>query len=312
MKERCLKAQRFFGFDWLKGISAMFVISVHLSITTLPSFERISIFGAQTAIEIFAAISGFLLALRCDKSQKNSFFCVIMHRAVGILPAYLKWTAFYLLTLSLFDYAFGVPAGYLANINLLFLAKAILRGAAEIHLWFVPSLFLATVLLVVLDRILSAAAAHYWAWAYLICGAAIGLCVNYYAKTNFLCHDIRIFGWMMIGMSLSRIFRWNYKNADMLHHIRKIATFVLILNIITCVIAYGTHFWHVHDMTLVLLLLLVFSNPAIQNSRVASFFSRTSIFVYYSHLFVSRIFAIINSPRSGGGGVQSSNQFPFG
>ena len=283
-----MDAQRYNGFDWLRGVAILFIVTLHLSVGTTPSWSRISIFGAQSGVAVFAAISGFLLAVLIDRSRGGSVWSLVSHRATRLLPPYLKWTAFYLVALSFMDWRFGVPHGYLANFSPRFLAAAVLRGAAEIHLWFVPSLFFASVALVVVDMVL-------WkplrgAWAYLFCGAAIGLAASY-AGTNFTNHDARLFGWVMLGMGLSRIVR-RPELSDAMRRTRMFAAAAILPALAASVFAKDTVLWHVADFVFTLLLLLAFSGPALPRSRVASFLSRTSLTVYYFHVFVSRVLSI--------------------
>ena len=279
---------RYNGLDWLRGLAAFSVVAVHLSVGTTPSWARVAAFGSQTGVDLFAVVSGFLLAILLDGSRDKPVWGLISHRAVRLVPTYLMWTAFYLVALSLLDWGFGVPRGYLANLSPRFFVTAVLRGAAEVHLWFVPSLFFASVALIAVDRLPWAALRN--AWAYLACGAAIALSGSY-AGTNFSCHDVRLFGWVMLGMGLSRIVR-SLDASDGLRRVRRFAVFALLPAFVACLFAQGTVFWLVADMAAVLLLMLAFSNPAIPRLRIGTFLSRTSLGVYYFHVFVSRAFSV--------------------
>ena len=279
---------RYNGLDWLRGLAALSVVAVHLSVGTTPSWARVAAFGSQTGVDLFAVASGFLLAILLDGSREKPMWGLIAHRAARLVPTYLMWTAFYLVALSLLDWGFGVPHGYLANLGPRFIVTAVLRGAAEVHLWFVPSLFFASVVLIAADRLPWAALRN--AWAYLACGAAIAL-FGSYIGTNFFCHDVRLFGWVMLGMGLSRVVR-NLEASDGLRRVRRLAVFALVPAFAACVFAQGTVLWLVADMAAVLLLMLAFSNPAIPRARIGAFLSRTSLGVYYFHVFVSRALSI--------------------
>ncbi len=284
---RGMKA-RYNGLDWLRGLAALSVVAVHLSVGTTPSWARVAAFGSQTGVDLFAVASGFLLAILLDGSRDKPIWDLIAHRAARLIPTYLMWTAFYLVALSLLDWGFGVPHGYLAKLSPRFIVTAVLRGAAEVHLWFVPSLFFASVVLIAADRLPWAALRN--SWAYLACGAAIALSGSYIG-TNFFCHDVRLFGWVILGMGLSRVVR-SLDASDGLRRVRRFAVFALIPAFAACVFAQGTVLWLVADMAAVLLLMLAFSNPAIPRSRIGAFLSRTSLGVYYFHVFVSRALSI--------------------
>ena len=284
-----IEPTRYNGFDWLRGIAVLFIISVHLSVRTAPSWTRISFIGSQTAVELFAAASGFLLAILLDKSREKSIGRLVAHRAKRLLPSYLAWTFVYLAALTFLDRAFGVPPGYLAGITPRFLVKAFFRGAAEIHLWFVPSLFIASAVLVVADRLL-------WAplrgdWVYLVGGAAVGLAGNCIGS-NFASNDVRLLGWTMLGMGLSRIVRRADASAA-LRRVRKCAAAALVPALALCVLAQGTPLWHLADFAVASMLLLALSAPSIPGSRIASFLSRTSLDVYYFHLLAARALSVV-------------------
>ena len=283
------KPTRYNGFDWLRGISILLIISVHLSIRTAPSWSRISFIGSQTCVELFAATSGFLLAVLLDKSpREKSIANLIVHRARRLLPSFLVWTLVYLAALSLLDRAFGIPPGYLAGLNSSFFVKALIRGAAEIHLWFVPSLFVASAGLVVADRLL-------WAplrsqWVYLVGGAVIGLAGNC-VGSHFASHDVRLLGWAMFGLGLSRIVRGADASAA-LRRIRKCAAVAIVPTLTLCVLAQGSPLWHLADFVVASMFLLALSSPSIPSSCIASFLSRTSLDVYYFHLLASRTLSV--------------------
>ena len=283
-----MNPQRHDGFDWLRGVAALFIVAVHLSVGTTPSWSRLAAFGAQTCIELFAAVSGFLLALRLDRSRDDSPASLVLRRARRLLPAFLKWTVFYLAALSLMDWCFGVPNGYLEKMGPRFIAASVLRGAAEVHLWFVPSLFAASAVLVAADRFLCAPLRN--AWTYLVCGAAIGLAGSC-AGTNFFFHDVRLFGWTMLGMGLSRIVR-NRDGSDAMRCARVLAAFSFPFALVAAIFAQGTVFWHLADMAVALALLLALSGTNFPGSRIGAFLSRTSLDVYYSHVFVSRALSV--------------------
>ncbi len=279
---------RYNGFDWLRGFAVLFIISVHLSVRTAPSWTRISFIGSQTAVELFAATSGFLLAVLLDKSRGKSIAGLVAHRARRLLPSFLAWTFVYLAALSFLDRAFGVPPGYLAGITPRFLVKAFFRGAAEIHLWFVPSLFVASAVLIAADRLLRPPLNGNL--VYLAGGAAIGLAGNCIGS-NFASHDVRLLGWTMFGLGLSRIVRGADASAA-LRRIRKCAAAALVPALALCVLAQGTPLWHLADFVVASMLLLALSAPSIPGSRIASFLSRTSLDVYYFHLLVARALSV--------------------
>lgn len=81
------------GLDWLRGLAALAVVAVHLSVGTTPSWTRVAAFGSQTGVDLFAVASGFLLAILLDGSREKPMWGLIAHRAARLIPTYLMWTA---------------------------------------------------------------------------------------------------------------------------------------------------------------------------------------------------------------------------
>jgi len=122
--------------DYLRGFAALAVIAVHISMhftlfpgVSLPALLNAFVYvAAHFAVPVFIFISGWVLALRY--SGEYSLRTYYRRRARTILPAYLFFTALYLL----------IPvegAVYLAGIpDPGAVVSALLTGTAAYHLWF--------------------------------------------------------------------------------------------------------------------------------------------------------------------------------
>ena len=143
--------QRYYGFDLLKGISAFLIVGCHLKIKTTDAISTHLCFN-EVGVALFAAISGFFLALSLEKETPKT---VIWKRVSRLLPIHLFATIFYLAALSLFCYFLHSPSDYLDRMSLRFIVKSFLRGSAEVHLWFLPSLLYSSIAVVILHQFLS-------------------------------------------------------------------------------------------------------------------------------------------------------------
>ena len=122
--------------DYLRGFAALAVIAVHISMhftlfpgVSLPALLNAFVYvAAHFAVPVFIFISGWVLALRY--SGEYSLRTYYRRRARTILPAYLFFTALYLL----------IPvegAVHLAGIpDPGAVVGALLTGTAAYHLWF--------------------------------------------------------------------------------------------------------------------------------------------------------------------------------
>ena len=122
--------------DYLRGFAALAVIAVHISMhftlfpgVSLPALLNAFVYvAAHFAVPVFIFISGWVLTLRY--SGEYSLRTYYRRRARTILPAYLFFTALYLL----------IPvegAVYLAGIpDPGTVVGALLTGTAAYHLWF--------------------------------------------------------------------------------------------------------------------------------------------------------------------------------
>ena len=122
--------------DYLRGFAALAVIAVHISMhftlfpgVSLPALLNAFVYvAAHFAVPVFIFISGWVLALRY--SGEYSLRTYYRRRARTILPAYLFFTALYLLIpVEGAVYLAGMPdPGAVVG--------ALLTGTAAYHLWF--------------------------------------------------------------------------------------------------------------------------------------------------------------------------------
>ena len=126
----------FFEVEYLRGLAALTVIAVHVSMnyTRIPGVNLLALVNvvvyvvAHFAVPVFIFISGWVLGAR--HSGEYSLRDFYRHRARTILLPYLFFTALYLVIVVEGTFGFaGVPAPGRV-------AEALLLGTAAYHLWF--------------------------------------------------------------------------------------------------------------------------------------------------------------------------------
>jgi peptidoglycan/LPS O-acetylase OafA/YrhL len=265
---------RCYGFDIIRGIAAFLVVSCHLSISTTDAATLILRYN-QIAVGLFAAISGFLLSQTIDRVSTKD---VIKKRFARIVPLHVIWSIIYLSAFSLSDCFLHTPVGYLQNINLVFIAKAFLRGCATVHLWFLPSLFYSSILLVFIDRLFPRKKIMYLvASAIVLFGAAL-------LNNHLAYYDIRLLAFLLMGFGLFRILPESSLSIS-----TKKALFLWLI----AVLLYGFFYGHIHryiiDFILILVTMIVFSDKRIPRTQVGTFFSSVSLLVYLVHVLIATL-----------------------
>lgn len=290
--------RHFHGFDWIRGLAALAIVSCHLGMGTTDSFGTVACFG-RTGRELFAAVSGFLLVLSIERREERRFGSVVLHRASTLLPAYVGWTTFYLVALALLDAATGVPSGYLAHLDAVFVLKAYLRGSAEVHLYFIPVLFASAVAVSAAECFLPAA----WrrGGGYFAAGTGLILAAPFLQtwlaafrlpvlQTRFAVYELPLFGFFLLGAGSVRLLRG--KPEARLSRARRSMALLLPVLAVAFVLNRGGLAGDVADWALVCGMLLAFSSPAFPESRIGAHLAATSLVVYYVHPFLGRLMGI--------------------
>lgn len=139
-----MKQQRIDGISFLRGLSILFVVLIHL-LAGLPLqlfsqhewhpvFITLDQFG-RIAVPLFLAASGFLL----EKKYRNTNVDPLSfwrHRLPQLLPLYIFWSVL------LFLLRINVPAWNIPPVGLTFenLLRILFLGQGDYHLYFIPLL----------------------------------------------------------------------------------------------------------------------------------------------------------------------------
>lgn len=278
---------RIAGFDGLRGVAAALVVTLHLGIGTDAAWVAFSTLG-QSALHLFCAMSGFLLARSIDLSGKPSpRLSAVASRFRRLLPLHLLWTTFYLAALPLLDRLAGtsaVPGGFWSPASL---ARAYLRGSAEIHLWFLPALLGATAVFAAIDALPVRPLRRGWLW--LAAGTALAF-AHLFCRAGIAGRDVLLLGFLAVGAGLRRIF--GAIPGAPLRRIRFAAAAMLPFLLAAVPLLSDARPRAVADFLLVASALAVFSSFRFPATRAGGFFAATSLGVYLVHPFLGRLFAI--------------------
>lgn len=261
------------GLTVLRAISAFFIVGCHLQLLPRTTTGSLVTSLCDMNVGLFAAISGFLLVCSLDGNVTLGNY--VRKRARRLLPAYVAWTVFYLLSSLVFAVAFkgGIPTGKYSDWRFWF--DVVLWGGASCHLWFIICLFYANVL---------------FAWSYKLCrryisvlsvtlGIALVLCATI-SRTFLLTYPCRLFGFVALGMAVKSVLG-DIKISRMMSYVLIIAAFISYYIL--------SEYLHpfLRDMILVLCILVVFSRKEMPlfGGKMVECLSKCSMGVFLIHPF---------------------------
>lgn len=145
---------RLSGVDLLRGLAAFGIVGCHLSLSprTLGG-EWVTVL-CDFNVGVFAAIAGFLMTkTELDGQEQSapsrvlSLRIYVIRRMGRLLPTFFFWSACFILATSAFDLV--LDGGHLnSKYGMVdFWLRVVFLGGASTHLWFLPCLFYAQVLL---------------------------------------------------------------------------------------------------------------------------------------------------------------------
>ena len=128
--------QRYRTFDYLRGLSILAVVLIHLTVPTAIAEETDGIILNQITrfgVPVFIFLSGWGLTVAESYERSASYFVFLKKRLSKLLPAYLVWNIIYVLYDVIFeDLDFTISA----------FIEGIFYGTNYPHLYFVPLIVL--------------------------------------------------------------------------------------------------------------------------------------------------------------------------
>ena len=261
------------GITLLRAIAAFFIVGCHLQLLPRTTAGSLVTSLSDMNVGLFASISGFLLV---RSLEGNVTLCdYVRKRAKRLLPIYVVWTVFYLLSSLVFAVTLkgGIPTGKYSAWKFWF--DVVFWGGASCHLWFVISLFYANVLLAGCYKLCK----RYIGVLSLILGVALVLCATI-SPIFLLTYPCRLFGFVALGMAIKSALG-DVKTS------RLVGYTLLMLAFVFYYILSGYLHPFLRDMFLVLCILVVFSRkemPLFGGKRMECL-SRCSMGVFLIHPF---------------------------
>ncbi len=195
-------AQFYLGLEWLRAISAFFIVGCHIGLLTrTPSAAKLTWF-CDTNVAVFALVSGFLMA--DSILRQNEFRCgeYIKKRIKRLLPIYCVWTLFYLLMRMSFDLLFdgGLDPQYTSS---RFWLGVLFHGDAACHLWFVIDLLYVQILWAILWRCGSFLRSV--PFMILMGGGCVMVSAFFPELGSFSYYFLRLLGFVTLGIAMRKM-----------------------------------------------------------------------------------------------------------
>ena len=188
------------GIILLRALAAFMIVGCHLQLYPRTACGEFATSLCDVNVGLFAAISGYLMISSMDGCV--SLGAYVWKRAKRLLPIYVVWTVFYLISSLVFSLVLkgGGLAGKYTDWG--FWRDVVIWGGASCHLWFVISLFYANVIF----------SACYFQWrrrnalgvAFLVVGIAL-VCWATVSDAFMYRYPIRLFGFVALGMAIRRL-----------------------------------------------------------------------------------------------------------
>lgn len=138
--------KRYSGLDVLKFIAAFGIVGCHLGLSNRTVGADVVMRLTDINVGIFAAISGFFLAMGMDRP--GTIAIDLAKKGKRLLPMYLFWTLLYMVVSTVLGHHFDrLTDGR-------YLCSALFQGGASCHLWYLIALFYFSVVFVVVGRVL--------------------------------------------------------------------------------------------------------------------------------------------------------------
>ena len=133
-----MQNRHLYSIDILRGVAAFGIVACHLNLLPMTFGAWLVRWYSDMFVGLFALLSGYLMALTFTPTSAGVFHSWLRYtkrRVVRLLPAYIMWTAIYIVLGFVFDYfirqginpKWSIP-GYVGRV--------IFLGNSSSHLWF--------------------------------------------------------------------------------------------------------------------------------------------------------------------------------
>lgn len=278
------------GVDLLRGIAAFGIVGCHLSLSPRTVGGEGATALCNFNVGVFAAISGFLMA-RSGCTPRNgadaafpleksrSILTYVRKRVARLMPEYVFWSGVFIVMTSMFDLLLDGGRLNPKYGTVGFWLRVVFLGDAATHLWFLPCLLYAQVVM----RILSPLQVKGIVW--ILVGLLL-IVPSAMLGDWFGTYPLRLFAFLVTGYGLGRV------NLDLP---RMLVGGLAMVGLVAYVLLSGIVPAFIRGWFATIPLLLFFTSLSF-NGRVVSavgVLGATSMGIYLVHPLITRALSVV-------------------
>lgn len=186
---------RIHGVDLLRGIAAFGIVGCHLSLSPRTVGGELVTILCDFNVGVFAVIAGLLMGM---KTESDTVVGYGWRRIKRLLPTYFFWSGVFIVATCAFDLILDGGRLNPQYRTAEFWLKAVFLGGTATHLWFLPCLFYAQVVMCVISGL------PLKGWMWMIVGFLLivpsALMGNWFGT-----YPLRLFAFLVTGYGLGRM-----------------------------------------------------------------------------------------------------------
>ena len=272
---------RLLGIDLLRGLSAFGIVACHLMLYPAMSTGAWIQHFSDLNVAIFAAIAGFVMSARVWSRPVADY---AKDRVRRLLPAYLLWSAIFVLTSAAFKVVGHESVGYLLQGS--YWIDVLFKGGASCHLWFLACLFYAQVLLRLAGGGLRQSRCSSWTDVASVAVALGFILLSTVGEDWWFKYFSRLTGFLALGVALRGVFACERCPGMKWLFALTVAAVGLHVGL------QGRLPQYVRDFIVVCPVTLFFASLRIEGegcARLAAFLAETSLTVYLVHPILTKV-----------------------
>ena len=277
---------RNFGIDLLRGLAAFGIVGCHLSLPNRTDGGCLVTALCDFNVGLFAALAGFLMG---GLKEGVELWGYVKKRANRLLPAYVVWSAVFLLMTIVFDIVLDGGCVNPRYYTVRFWTSVVFLGGSAAHLWFLICLFYSQVATAWAFGVLNEAK---YAFLWMLLGGAIvyaGVRLgDWYGR-----YPVRLLAFLVTGHGLGLLAK-NHLYGLRRHSMLLLVTAVAALAFHVCMRGMIPDFyrdWLAVGPALLAFTALDFKSERIK--RVVTFLGATSMGVYLVHPLFTRAISVV-------------------
>ena len=202
------------GIDLLRGIAAFGIVGCHLSLAPRTAGGEWVTVLCDCGVGVFAAIAGWLMGRGGHKEHREHREYRGMAEGLGyagrrakrLLPTYFFWSGVFIAATCAFDLILDGGRLNPKYGTVGFWIRVIFLGDASTHLWFLPCLLYAQVVMKALEWVAARTECGPYRVGVPCLGLGLGLCaISCWLGNWFGTYPLRLFAFLVTGYGLGRM-----------------------------------------------------------------------------------------------------------